>query len=114
MIFFPQHKEIIDVDQFIQDLLASGDYYVFQTSAPEWDYILTKLSVQYAKGPADFGWVSGDFPTIFYLSRSAFPISVVSHSFGLPEDMLEVTGVVILGELAPSAAQPTVSYYGSA
>ncbi len=113
----------MNFDDFVRNLVASGDYWLFSVSPGlEWLYILGQVGREFfpgcEKSNKDFGFVlteeEDERNPVYWARRSMLPVEVVAVRFGLDVAELKRAQIVELRPFPAEPIPPTVNYYGTA
>lgn len=108
------------VDNFIQGLADSGEFWLFSAGSYEWYYVLSGIGGQFFPGceeeTKDFGMLiprDGSEP-IYWARRSMLPASEVERRFGVSAEVLEKAKLIRLAPFPKGPKEPNVDYFGIA
>ena len=112
----------ISFDTFVQDALASGDFWVLSAGSVEWQYILSEIGGEFFPEALekldDFGVIVPDDRTlrapVYWARKSMLPVEVLAVRLGVDTTTLRKAKLIRLRPFPPEPTSPTVDYFGRA
>lgn len=111
--------EYVDVKATVRELCASGEYWVIQALAPEWERVLIRFAKdRFPDGAGEDRKCGMVLPfngaPIFFFRRDQVPAADIQTALGVDRDTLLVAEVLQMLPVARDWPKPTVYYEGEA
>lgn len=112
----------VTFDVFVQDKVATGEFWVFSASSVEWQYVLSEIGKEFFPNAMEelenFGAiVPVDQPEkdpMYWARKSMLPVEVLEKRLGVDAKTLKRASVIKLKPFPPEPVKPTVDYFGRA
>ena len=112
----------ISFDAFVQDRIATGEFWVLSLGSVEWQYIMSEMGKEFFPKALDelddFGAIVPEDRNVrdpvYWARKSMLPVEVLEKRLGVDAKVLRRAKMIRLRPFPPEPVEPTVDYYGRA